>query len=137
MQILNDRFGHDSIISVATVHDGHPSVRNVDAYFEDGAFYTVTYALSNKIQHIKENPEVAISGEWFTAVGTGENIGWVKDEKNAEIMSKLSAAFASWYANDHSNEDDPNTCILRVALTNGLLFNQGARYDIDFARKTA
>jgi hypothetical protein len=29
-------------------------------------------------------------------------------------------------------ESDLNTCILRIKLTDGLLFNHGTRYDIDF-----
>ncbi len=30
----------------------------------------------------KKNPEVAVCGEWFTAHGIGENLGYVRDEKN-------------------------------------------------------
>lgn len=107
-------------------------MRTVNSYYENGSFYTVTYALSNKMKQIEVNPEVAICGEWFTAHGIGENLGWVRDDKNAEIMSKLRAAFAEWYDNGHTNEDDPNTCVLRIRLTDGVLFNNGTRYDIDF-----
>lgn len=49
---------------------------------------------------------MAISGDWFTAHGKGMNLGWFcKDE---------------------------NTCILRIQLTDGILFSNGIRYDIDF-----
>lgn len=75
---------------------------------------------------------VAICGEWFTAHGVGENLGYIRDEKNAEIASKLRAAFAEWYDNGHVNEKDPNTCILCIHLTDGVLFSNGTRYDIKF-----
>ena len=136
-KVMIERFGHDTLLSVSTIDNNRPSVRIVDSYYEDGAFYTVTYALSNKMRHIKANPEVAVCGEWFTARGIGENLGYVRDERNAAMMVKLRAAFASWYDNGHTNEDDPNTCLLRVRLTDAVLFSHGMKYDIDFVNKTA
>lgn len=130
--ILDERFGHDSLISVATVKDNMPYVRTVDSLYDDGAFYVITHALSGKMQQITENDNVAICGEWFTARGKGENIGHVRAEKNTIIANKLRKAFEAWYSNGHTNEDDPNTCILCIHLTEGVLFSHGTRYDIDF-----
>lgn len=131
-KLMDERFGHDCIIALATTDDGLPHVRNVDAYYEDGAFYVVTYALSNKMKHIAQNPIVAIAGDWFTAHGTGSNLGFVGKDENKELMDKLKAAFSSWI-NEHGNLADENTCILRIQLTDGILFSHGSRYDIDFA----
>lgn len=131
-QILVERFGKDSLIALATVEDGIPHVRTVDAVYLGGAFYVVTYSLSGKMQQIAKNPTVAISGEWFTAHGVGENLGHVLLPENKEIMDILRAAFAAWYANGHTNEADPNTCLLKIALTDGVLFLDGTRYEIDF-----
>ena len=135
--ILTERFGRDSLISVATLNGDGLSVRTVDGYYEDGAFYTVTWAPSNKMKQIALNPKVAICGEWFTAHGIGENFGHPHDEKNVELMAKLRKAFAAWYDNGHTDESSPNTCILRISLTDGVLFNQGTKYVIDFVNKTA
>lgn len=131
-KIMDERFGHDTLISIATIDNDLPSVRIVNAYYENGAFYTVTYALSNKIRQLQINPKVAICGEWFTAHGIGENIGHICDEKNAELASKLRTAFAEWYSNGHTDESDPNTCILCIHLTDGVLFHHGKKFDIDF-----
>lgn len=65
----------DSLIALATVEEGIPHVRTVDGYYDNGAFYVLTYALSNKMEQIAKNPIVAISGEWFMAHGTGSNLG--------------------------------------------------------------
>lgn len=131
-RILTERFGKDSLIALATVQGGIPHVRTVDGVYIDGAFYVVTYALSQKMRQIAQNPTVAISGEWFTAHGIGENLGHVLLEENKTIMDVLRAAFAAWYDNGHTNEADENTCLLKIRLTDGVLFADGTRYDIIF-----
>ena len=130
--ILTDRFGKDSLLALATVEDGIPHVRTVDAVYIDGAFYVVTYALSGKCKQIAKNPTVAISGEWFTAHGIGENLGHVLLWENRAVMDILRKAFAAWYNNGHTNEADPNTCLLKITLTDGVLFADGIRYAIEF-----
>ena len=54
-KIMIERFGKDTVIALATIKNGVPYVRNVNAYYENGAFYIITYALSNKIKHIENN----------------------------------------------------------------------------------
>lgn len=130
--ILTERFGKDSLIALATEAEHIPSVRTVNALYLDGAFYVVTYALSGKMMQVRKNPTVGICGEWFTAHGIGEDLGHVLLTENSAVMDKLRAAFASWYSNGHVNEADPNTCLLRLRLTDGVLFSHGTRYDIEF-----
>lgn len=130
--ILTERFSKDSLIALATVENGIPYVRTVDTVYIDGAFYVVTYSLSGKMQQIAKNPVVAICGEWFTAHGIGENLGHVLLPENKKIMDILRAAFSAWYDNGHTNEVDPNTCLLKISLTDGVLFSDGTRFDIDF-----
>ena len=45
-KIMTERFGKDNVISLATVENGAPSVRSVNAFYENGAFYVITYALN-------------------------------------------------------------------------------------------
>lgn len=131
-EIMNERFGKDNIIAIATVKDGKPYVRNVNGFYENGAFYIITYALSNKMKQIEENSQVAISGEWFTAHGKGINLGWFCKNDNKNIANKLKRAFQEWIDNGHNNFNDENACILCIQLTDGILFSHGTRYDIDF-----
>ena len=130
--IIQERFGKDSLIALATVDGDIPAVRTVNTVYIDGAFYVVTYALSVKMKQIAKNPTVAICGDWFTAHGVGENLGHVLLEENQNIMEKLRTAFSAWYNNGHTNEADPNTCLLKIRLTDGVLFSHGTRYDIEF-----
>ena len=131
-EIMDERFGCDSLIALATVENGAPYVRAVNSYYEDGSFYVVTYAKSNKMRQIEKNHAVSICGDWFTAQGVGENLGHVRLPEHQEIMDKLRTVFAEWYDNGHVNEADENTVLLRIRLTRGVLFSHGTRYDIDF-----
>ena len=130
--IIQERFGKDSLIALATVDGDIPAVRTVNTVYIDGAFYVVTYALSGKMEQIAKKTTVAICGDWFTAHGVGENLGHVLLEENQNIMEKLRTAFSAWYNNGHTNEADPNTCLLKIRLTDGVLFSHGTRYDIEF-----
>ena len=128
-KIMAERFGKDTIIALATVENEVPFVRYVNAYYEDGSFYIITYALSNKIKQIEKNPNVAIAGEWFTAHGKGKNLGYFGKEENRTIAEKLKIVFAQWIDNGHNDFDDENTIILCVELTDGLLLSHGTRYE--------
>lgn len=130
--LMAERFGHDNLIALATLDGDAPAVRTVNAYYEDGSFYVVTHALSGKMQQIEKNPKVAVCGDWFTARGIGESMGHILRGENTALAAKLRNAFAAWYDNGHTNEADPHTIILRIRLTEGILFHHGKRYDITF-----
>ena len=148
LQIIEEKVGNykDNVISLATIArepaasgNPRPVSRDVDAYYEDGTFYTITWATSNKMQQIAQNPEVSFSVNygWLSGNGIGENLGWVLDPKNAEIREKLRKAFAEWYdrAND---ESDKNCCYLAIRITRATInHNHGAEFfHMDFVNKT-
>lgn len=81
-KIMIERFGKDTVIALATIENGIPYVRYVNAYYENGM-----------------------------------------------IAEKLKKGFAEWIDNGHTDFDDENTIILRVELTDGLLFSHGTRYE--------
>ncbi|MDE7221260.1 MAG: pyridoxamine 5'-phosphate oxidase family protein [Oscillospiraceae bacterium] len=128
-KIIIERFGKDSVIALSTIENGVPYVRYVNAYYENGAFYIITYARSNKIKHIESNPIVAIAGDWFTAHGKGINLGYFGKDENYRISEKLKTVFAEWVGNGHNDFDDENTIILCIELTDGLLLSHGTKYE--------
>lgn len=146
-RLMEEKFGNgkDNLIAVATIarepgQNGSPRpvVRTVDAYYENGTFYVSTYGKSNKMLQITENQEVSVAGctEMFTASGTGENLGWVLDPKNAGIREKIRSTFATWY-DSANNEQDENCCILAIHLCKGTLnINHWEKlYHMDFINK--
>lgn len=137
--IMTERFGKDSLIAIATSDGERMHNRMVDAYYENGAFYVSTHALSNKMKQVEGSPEVAVCAvDWFTGHGVGRNMGWVLDPSNAEIRAKLREAFSAWYE-FANNEQDKNCCILEIRLTDGMLIkdHHAIRYQMDFINKSA
>jgi general stress protein 26 len=128
-KVMIERFGKDTVLTLATTDNGIPYARYVNAYYENGAFYVITYALSNKIKQIMHNPNVAIAGDWFTAHGKGMNLGYFGKAENNVIAEQLRNVFSAWIDNEHNDFDDENTIILRIELTDGVLFSHGTRYE--------
>lgn len=148
-RLLAEKFGNgkDNIIALATIASTpgaegrpRPSVRGVDAYYEDGVFYVSTHAQSNKMKQLAINPELSVSSltEMFTATAIGENLGWVLDPKNALLRTKLRTAFAAWY-DSANNEQDQNCCILAIRLDKGTLnINHWEKlYHMDFVKRAS
>ncbi len=129
-KIMTERFGKDSVIALATAENGVPYVRNVNAYYENGAFYIITYSLSNKMKQLKNSSIAAIAGEWFTGHGKAVNLGWFGKKENREIAEKLKNVFAEWIDNGHNDFNDENTVILCIELTDGLLLSHGVGYEL-------
>jgi len=140
--------GKDNLIALATIslspndaNNPRPAVRMVDAYYEDGVFYVSSSSHKNKTLEIEKNNEVSICGlDLFAAQGKAENLGWVKDEKNAEIRGKMKKYFP-WF-DDHGNEESPDSIVLRITLTEGTITDNEQKYGewqykVDFVNKTA
>lgn len=126
--VMAERFGKDTVLALATVEDGAPHVRNVDAYYENGAFYIVTDSRSGKMAQIRKDPRVAVAGEWFTGHGYAEDLGPFGCKANEGIANRLRQAFAAWLDNGHTDPAAEQTHVLRVTLRDGLLLSHGKRY---------
>lgn len=128
---MRERFGRDALIALATLTEGEPRVRTVDAYYEDGAFYVITHAASGKMRQIAAHPRVAVCGDWFTGEGVAESLGPAALPENGPILGKLRQVFASWLDNGHSDVSDPQTCILRIRLTSAALMVHGVCWGLE------
>jgi general stress protein 26 len=143
IKLMTERFSKDSFIAVATVDNGRPYVRTLDGYYHEGAFYFVTYALSNKMKQIAKNPDVAVCTiDWFSGHGVGENLGHVLKDSNAAMMELVRKAFESWYTGGHVDESNKNTCLLKITLKSGTITDHETKYGerfykVDFANKKA
>ena len=155
MKIMEERCGsgkgegfeRDEVIALATIANSpnsagnpRPAVRMVCAYYEEGIFYVSTGASKNKMLQIEKNNEVSVAGlGWYSFQGIAENLGWVKDEKNAEIRTKFKKYFG-WFE-EVGNEDSPDSIVLRITLTTGTIIDNEKKYgehqyEVDFVNKT-
>ena len=148
IKLMEERCGDDKevVIALATISlstnasgNSHPASRMVCAYYEDGAFYVSTDARKNKMLQIEKNNEVSVCGlGWYSFQGVAENLGWVKDEKNAKIRAKFKKIFG-WF-DEVGDEDNPNSIVLRITLTEGTIIDNERKYgeqkyEIDFINK--
>lgn len=150
MKLMEERCGNgkEDVIALATIAlspnangNPRPAVRMVCAYYENGAFYVSTDATKNKTLQIEKNNEVSVGGlDWYAFQGRAENLGWVKDEKNAEIRAKFKQVF-DWF-DEVGDEDNPNSIVLRIDLTEGVITDNERKYGelhyhVDFVSQTA
>ena len=150
LKLMEERCGNDKevIIALATISlspnaSGNPcpAARMVCAYYEEGVFYVSTDARKNKMLQIEKNNSVSVCGlDWFTFQGIAENLGWVKDEKNAQIRAKFKKVF-NWF-DEVGDEDNPNSIVLRITLTEGTIIDEERKngeqlYEVDIISKIA
>lgn len=134
MSILSELFGRDFQFSLATVNDSKPSIRVVDTYYDNGKFWIVTYAQSNKVKEIENNSNVALCNYLYSFKGNAYNMGHPLTEENKEIRERLIKVFESWYF-AHNNENDKDMCYVKIELTEGFFFKDGKGYRVDFIKK--
>lgn len=150
MKLMDERCGNDKeeVIALATISlssnssgNPRPAVRMVCAYYEDGVFYVSTDAKKNKMLQIDKNNEVSVCGlDWYAFHGVAENLGWVKEEKNAKTRAKFKKVF-DWF-DEVGDEDNPSSIVLRISLNEGTIIDNEkkygeSQYEIDFINKTA
>lgn len=135
-ELMKEQLGHDVIISLATCTENGVNVRNVDGYYKNGSVYVVTHSCSQKMKDIYRKSNVAICKDLMCSQGIGENLGNPKEEWNRELREELKKVFVAFY-DRHVNENDPRTCILKITLTNAVVFSKDTKYSIDFKNSTA
>lgn len=135
LKILSELYGKDSYFVLATAKDNIPSQRVVDIYYEDGAFWIVTYASSKKVKELDENPNVSFCNNFTNFKAKAYNVGHPLKEENKEIRETLTKVFAPWYF-AHNNEKDEHMCFVKAELTSGFFHTKGKGYHINFEEKS-
>ena len=59
LNVLEEIFAKDYQFALATSNDNIPSFRFVDTFYDNGAFYIVSYAKSQKVKDIEKNSEIS------------------------------------------------------------------------------
>lgn len=134
--VLDTLFARDYQFALATSNNNIPAVRFIDTFYNNRAFYIVTYGKSHKVKDIEQNPIVSLSKDLYRFTGIARNIGHPLLPENLKIREKLIKVFEAWYLT-HNNENDENMCYIRVDLNQGLFYKDGTGYKVDFENKTA
>ncbi|NTV78828.1 MAG: pyridoxamine 5'-phosphate oxidase family protein, partial [Clostridiales bacterium] len=89
MDVMKALFEKDFQFALATCVDQIPSVRYVDTFYSEGAFYMVTYKTSQKVREIEKNKNISMCHKLIRFRGEAYDIGHPLDEKKASIRAKL------------------------------------------------
>lgn len=136
LKVLEELFARDYTFVLATVKENVPSQRVIDTYYEDGCFWIVTYAKSNKVAELEQNPNVSLCNTFHAFTGKAYNVGHPLKKENAQIREKLIKVFEPWYF-AHNNENDENMCYVKVNIEAGFFHKDGVGYKVDFTKKMA
>lgn len=136
LEAMKALYGKDIVMALATIDGKKANIRNIDAYYKDKCFYVMTYALSSKMKDIESNPSVALCHNLFVAHGEGKNIKNPTEESNKTLRDELRQVFSAFY-DQHVDEADINTCILKITLTDAIVFANDYKYRIDFKTMSA
>ena len=91
LSVLTELFAKDCQFSLATAKDNVPSLRVVDTYYQDGAFWIVTYGKSHKVQEIMGNPHVALCSGFYSFTGLAHHAGHVAIPESCQPGTLLYA----------------------------------------------
>ena len=112
LEVLSELFGKDYQFALATSKENVPTVRFIDTYYENAAFYILTYAKSQKVVEICANAKVAMCSKQYRFRGIAHLLGHPLKKENSQIRSQLIKVFEPWYFR-HNNE---NMCYLKIEL---------------------
>lgn len=136
MAVMEELFSKDCTFALATSNDTRPSVRMIDTYYENGSFYVVTYAGSDKVKDLEVNNKVALCSEGYRFEGSAFVIGHPLAPENSRIRETLIQIFEPWYFK-HNNEKDEAMCYVKIDLESGFFYKDGTGYKVDYVNRTA
>jgi len=135
LQVMEFLFQKDYQFALATSENNIPSVRFVDTYYQDQAFYLVTTKTSQKVQEIIKNPKVALTNRLYRFQGEAEVLGHPLDPNLKDIRDTLTKVFEDWYF-AHNKEEDADMCYVKISLVEGFFYHDQLGYKVDFQSKT-
>lgn len=129
--VLEELFSRNREFVLATVRGGVPAQRVVDAFYDDGAFWFLTHAQSNKVEEIRCNSHVSLCREFHNFNGVARFVG-----EQPSVKRRLDKPHEPWYfiPSDHRAR---SMCYIRVELSHAFFHKDGVGYKVDFAAKTA
>lgn len=130
--LLTQRFAEEKLLALATAENNIPSVRQVNACYVDGAFYTLTARGSSKLRQIAQNPAIALSGHWFSGQGFAFDLGWAYAPENIELAKRLLPAFEGWLAEESLDLPKEAVHLLQLRLCRGRILDSGQAYAFSF-----
>lgn len=136
LQVMRENFGHMTLMSLGTSAADVVSVRDLDAYYDDGKMYLLAKTTNTLMHDIAANPNVGLCHGAHTMQGVAKSLGHPLEPQNADLRKRLKKEFSMNY-DEYVSEDNPEMRIVEIVLTKAVTFTKYHRYIVDFARCSA
>lgn len=136
LEVMEENFGHVVEMSVASAADGHVAVRDVNAFYREGKFYFLGKVHNTLLKHIVLCPNVGLCHGSHNMQGEARLLGHPLAPQNAELRKMLKREFSLNY-DDYVTENNPDMCIVEIAVTKAETYTRYHRYEVDFVRGVA
>lgn len=135
-QILQENIGQDKLMALATRNGEGVAVRTVNVFTDQGCFYFITEADSNKYRQMSENEQVALSVDAIQIAGSVTLLDHPCSASNQAIAKVIEAQLPQRLARYAAN---PVMRLIKVtpAQASFILLHTGDGYVIDFAEHQA
>lgn len=135
-EIMQENFGHVVEMCLASCVDNNVTVRDLNAYYNDGKFYILSKASNSLVHDIAVNPRVGLCHGSHNIYGTARSLGHPLESKNAALRKLLKKQFSLNY-DEYVTEHDKEMRIVEVTVTQAETYSRYHRYEIDFVKGEA
>ncbi|MCM1195297.1 MAG: hypothetical protein NC099_01940 [Corallococcus sp.] len=135
-EVMEENFGHVVELCLASCVDSNVTVRDLNAYYENGKFYILSKESNSLIRDISVNPRVGLCHGSHNIYGTAKSLGHPLEKQNAALRKTLRKQFSLNY-DEYVTEHNPEMRIVEVTVTAAETYTRYHRYEIDFVNQTA
>lgn len=135
-EVMQENFGHVVEMCLASCVDNNVTVRDLNAYYDDGKIYVLSKASNSLVRDIQVNPRVGLCHGSHNIYGNARSLGHPLEAKNADLRKKLKRQFSLNY-DEYVTEHNPEMRIVEIAVTYAETYSRYHRYEIDFAKGEA
>lgn len=136
LEVMEENFGHIVEMALASVSNNVVSIRDLNAYYNDGKMYVLSKVGNSLMKDIAVCQNVAMCHGQSAMQGVIKDLGHPLLPQNKTLRAKLKREFSMDYS-DYVTESDEKMRILEITLTKAETFTRYHRYEIDFVNKTA
>lgn len=136
LEVMEENFGHMTIMSLGTCSNNSVAVRDLHAYYENGKMYLLGKTDNTLMHDIAINPNVGMCHSAHNMQGVAKSLGHPLEAQNADLRKRLKREFSLNY-DEYVTEDNPNMRIIEITLVRAETYTRYHRYEINFADGTA
>lgn len=135
-EVMRENFGHVVEMCLASCADNNVSVRDLNAFYDNGKIYVLSKANNSLMRDIAVNPRVGLCHGAHKIYGMAKSLGHPLEEHNAALRKMLKKQFSLNY-DEYVSEHNPEMRIVEITVTTAQTYTRYHYYEIDFTANEA